>query len=291
MQIDARIAGRWVEKGDWSNVEYVILFRDGQPFITARCISDCEMLEILDLKVANDSLSFDTLCHSTGYRGRHVLRFSSPDLCEHEITSWEAWKRTGSLPSVIDESITSGIRFDQLVLATPRLRLRPLKPSDAEPMFRIFSDPDVMRYWSTPPWASIEEAHKIIERDAVAMPAGEHVRLGMEIAETGEFIGMCSLFDFDKQSQRCMLGYGMSRDHWGSGYMHEALVTLIDHAFGALGFRRIEADIDPRNTGSARSLERLGFVKEGHLRERWKVGEEISDSDLYGLLRREWSHA
>lgn len=288
MQIDARIAGRWVERDDWSNVEYVILFPDGQPSITARCISDGEMLEILDLKVADDSLSFDTLCHSTGYRGRHVLRFPCPDHCEHEITSWESWKRAGSILRTIDENPNPWEPFYHL--HTARLKLRPLQFSDAEAMLRIFSDPEVMRYWSTPPWDSIDEAHKILERDRKAMPAGEHVRLGIEIAKTGEFIGMCSLFDFDKQSQRCMLGYGMSRDHWGSGYMHEALVALIDHAFSEeLDFRRIEADIDPRNSRSAKSLERLGFVKEGRLRERWKVGEEISDSDLYGLLRRDWT--
>jgi len=180
--------------------------------------------------------------------------------------------------------------FSHLILTTHRLRLRPLQTSDSEAMFAIYSDPEVMRYWSTPPWSSIDEARKIIGQDATALPDGKHLRLGIGIAETGQFIGMCSLFDFDQQSQRCMIGYGMSRHHWGSGYMHEALVALINYGFGELGFRRIEADIDPRNTGSAKSLQRLGFVKEGHLRERWKVGDEISDSDLYGLLRREWTH-
>lgn len=51
---------------------------------------------------------------------------------------------------------------------------------------------------------------------------------------------------------------------------------------------RIEADIDPRNLGSAASLECLGFVREGHLRERWVVDGEVSDSWLHGLLRRDW---
>jgi RimJ/RimL family protein N-acetyltransferase len=41
---------------------------------------------------------------------------------------------------------------------------------------------------------------------------------------------------------------------------------------------------DPGNTASVKTLERLGFLKEGHLRERWIVNDEISDSDLYGLL-------
>ena len=60
------------------------------------------------------------------------------------------------------------------------------------------------------------------------------------------------------------------------------------YAFQTLDLNRLEADIDPRNKASARTLERLGFQKEGHLRERWIVNDEISDTDLYGLLRREW---
>ena len=50
----------------------------------------------------------------------------------------------------------------------------------------------------------------------------------------------------------------------------------------------VEADIDPGNRASARTLERLGFRREGLLRERWIVNGEISDSALYGLLRRDW---
>lgn len=70
--------------------------------------------------------------------------------------------------------------------------------------------------------------------------------------------------------------------------MHEALQTLLRYAFQTLDLNRLEADIDPRNVASARTLERLGFQKEGHLRERWIVNDEISDTWLYGLLRREW---
>ena len=51
-----------------------------------------------------------------------------------------------------------------------------------------------------------------------------------------------------------------------------------------IGLNRLEADIDPRNVASAGLLERLGFVREGLLRERWIVGDEVSDSALYGLL-------
>jgi RimJ/RimL family protein N-acetyltransferase len=62
----------------------------------------------------------------------------------------------------------------------------------------------------------------------------------------------------------------------------------VDHAFSALDLNRLEADIDPRNNASGRSLERLGFQKEGVMRERWIVNGEVSDTVFYGLLRSEW---
>jgi RimJ/RimL family protein N-acetyltransferase len=70
--------------------------------------------------------------------------------------------------------------------------------------------------------------------------------------------------------------------------MHEALCAVVDYAFGPLGLRRLEADIDPRNDASIRAVERLGFVREGLLRERWVVAEEISDTVFMGLLARDW---
>ena len=70
--------------------------------------------------------------------------------------------------------------------------------------------------------------------------------------------------------------------------MQQALQGLLGYAFQTLDLNRLEADIDPRNLASAKTLERLGFQKEGHLRERWIVNDEVSDTALYGLLRREW---
>jgi RimJ/RimL family protein N-acetyltransferase len=70
--------------------------------------------------------------------------------------------------------------------------------------------------------------------------------------------------------------------------MAEALQTLLNHAFEGLELRRLEADVDPRNTASIRTLERLGFKREGYLRERWHVAGEIQDALFYGLLKREW---
>jgi RimJ/RimL family protein N-acetyltransferase len=177
--------------------------------------------------------------------------------------------------------------FQNLPLRTERLVLRPLRETDADALFAIFSDDTVMRYWSTPPWTSQEPARVMIAAD-LDQAHRDHLRLGIELREDGILLGTCSLFSINYPCRRAEVGYGLGSFAWGHGYMQEALGALLDFGFGELDLNRIEADIDPRNSASARTLERLGFTKEGYLRERWIVGEEVSDTAIYGLLRREW---
>lgn len=179
--------------------------------------------------------------------------------------------------------------FTEVRLHTPRLQLRPLVAADAESLLAIYADAGVSRYLSRPAWTSIEQAHASIARDAAAVPAGEYLRLGVLLQGQDRVIGDVSMFDFVPQCRRAEMGYSLAADCHGRGLMHEALTALVDFAFTTLDLNRIEADIDPRNTASARSLERLGFAREGFLRERWIVAGEVSDTALYGLIRRDWA--
>jgi [ribosomal protein S5]-alanine N-acetyltransferase len=179
--------------------------------------------------------------------------------------------------------------FENLPLQTHRLTLRPLRESDEHALFEIFSDSSVMRYWSTPPWTSPEPGRRMIASD-MAQTTKDHLRLGVEHNADASLIGTCTLFSINHTSRRAEIGYALRSVAWGHGYMLEALQRLLDYGFRELNLNRIEADIDPRNAASAKSLERIGFVKEGRLRERWIVGEEICDTAMYGLLQRDWTH-
>jgi [ribosomal protein S5]-alanine N-acetyltransferase len=181
--------------------------------------------------------------------------------------------------------------FSHTVLKTARLDLRPLRPGDESALFRIHADPDFMRYWSDAPWADIERARRMIANDQRELAAGEHLRLGIVLRDSAQLIGTSSLFKLDMQNRRAEIGYGIAPAHWRQGYMSEAVSALIQFAFGKLDLIRLEADIDPRNLASAKSLEKLGFVREGCLRQRWIVAGEVSDSALYGLLAQEFSPA
>ena len=179
--------------------------------------------------------------------------------------------------------------FHEVRLDTPRLHLRPLVADDAEALLRLFGDAGVARYLSRPAWTSIEQAQASIARDLDGLPKGEFLRLGVLLQGQGRVIATVSLFDFVPQCRRAEMGYALAADCQRQGFMHEALSALVDFAFTTLDLNRIEADIDPRNTASARSLERLGFEREGLLRERWIVAGEVSDTAFYGLIRRDWA--
>ena len=183
------------------------------------------------------------------------------------------------------------MKFEQLPLQTERLLLRPLVAEDAAALFAMFSDPRVVRYGSSPPWPDISEAETFIAQALQAQAEGSSLRLGLERRSDGQLIGQCTFFSVYEQNRRAEIGYTMAFEAWGQGFMNEALQALVAYGFTVMDLHRIEADIDPRNTASERSLLRLGFRYEGLLRERWIVAGEISDSGLYGLLRSEWDQS
>lgn len=180
--------------------------------------------------------------------------------------------------------------FEPVVLQTSRLRLRFVEAGDAHALFRLFSDGPALRYWSSGPWLRLAQAVDNIEHTLKGYQDGSALRLALVLPE-GELIGTVTLYAFDHPNHRCDIGYMLARPHWGQRYMQEALAALIGHGFGALALHRIEADIHPDNIASARILEGLHFQREGLLRERWFVGDEISDSVVYGLLASDWQAA
>lgn len=186
--------------------------------------------------------------------------------------------------------------FADVQITTPRLLLRPLVDADADDLFVVFGDPAVMRYWSSPVWTQRDQALRMVAADRDGHTGRRDLRLGLVRRDSGRVVGTASLFKVDPGNRRAEIGYALAAGQQGTGLMHEALQALVslafDHTPGApfddLLLHRLEADIDPRNSASARALTRLGFRLEGLLRERWQVAGEVSDSGIYGLLRPDW---
>ncbi|MFI5624041.1 GNAT family N-acetyltransferase [Nocardioides sp. NPDC051685] len=180
------------------------------------------------------------------------------------------------------------MRLPTPTLVTTRLRLRPFADSDADELFALQSDAEVLRYWDSPPWTERTRADQFIARCREMAEEGSGARVVIERADHGGFLGWCTLNSWNPEFRSASLGYCLGRPAWGQGFATEAAGALLGWAFDALDLNRVQAEADTRNAPSARVLEKLGFRLEGTLREDCVVNGDVSDSWVFGLLRREW---
>jgi len=176
------------------------------------------------------------------------------------------------------------------VLETERLVLRAPVLADAPAIFRIMSDPRVMRYFGAPPMTSLEAAEQRIAGLAADFAALRGIRWAIVPRAGGELIGTCGFWRLIKEHARAEIGYELDPAHWGQGLMPEAVGAALDFGFGPMGLHSVEAQIDPANASSRRVLEKLGFVQEGYFRESYydPNAGRFTDTAVFSLLRSDW---
>jgi RimJ/RimL family protein N-acetyltransferase len=169
-----------------------------------------------------------------------------------------------------------------------RVRLRGPRNDDVDALFALFSDPAVMRYWSRPPMTTLGEAQGLVGEMLDSFQQRSLFNWMITARDDDGVIGTCTLFRIDPRHRHAEIGYALRSDHWGRGIASEAVALVLDWAFRRLDLQRVEADIDPRNDGSRQLLARLGFSSEGVMRQRFFVGDEATDSEIFGLLAEDW---
>ena len=176
-------------------------------------------------------------------------------------------------------------------LHTARLLLRPFAEADTDAIFALQSNPRVLRYWHVPPWHQRAQAERFIAGCRQMEHQGTGARLAIERSADDMFIGWCHLSQWNPVYRSARIGYCLDDAAWGNGFATEAAGAVLQWAFDTLDLNRVQSEADTRNTASARVLEKLGFIREGTLREDCIVAGEISDSWVYGLLRRQWKRS
>jgi RimJ/RimL family protein N-acetyltransferase len=176
---------------------------------------------------------------------------------------------------------------DLPVIEGDRVRLRPLRRTDAGALFTLYGDPAVCRFWSFASWTDPGQAEAWLDERMSWRPPST---FGWALADRGDdsLVGTASLFALSGPNRRAELGYSLLPSRQGQGLAREGVGLALAFAFGRLDLERVEADVDPRNQPSWRLLEHFGFQREGLLRHRWRVGDEFADSWIYGLLRNDY---
>jgi [ribosomal protein S5]-alanine N-acetyltransferase len=168
------------------------------------------------------------------------------------------------------------------------IRLRGVRETDIDGLFQLFSDPQVMRYWSRGPMTARREAVDYAKTILDGFVKRDLLNWIVADAESDAMIGTATLYEINPQHARAGLGYALMPECWGKGLAREAATLALCYGFLELGLHRIEADTEPNNARSNRLLEALGFRREGLLRERFRHPDGIQDSLIFGLLRTEW---
>ena len=156
---------------------------------------------------------------------------------------------------------------------TARLTLRHARPDDLVAVHAIMSDPEVLRYWSTPAHENIEQTREWLNGMIERNNQGSFDYL---IEHDGKVIGKMGAYQWPD------FGYYLAREAQGQGFAREALSAFIAHVFEH-GVDYLTADSDPRNMPSIRLLTDAGFIETGRATRTWLVGDEWCDSVYFRL--------
>lgn len=172
---------------------------------------------------------------------------------------------------------------------TPRLRsdrllMRPACERDIDDVFEIYSDIKALQYFAREPLTDRGQAERMVAEN-FAWDEDPNARFwAICLSDTDRMIGAFTLFHISERNHRAEIGYILNRAFWGNGYATEALQHMIAYCFGDLGLVRLEADVDPENTGSLNLLDRNGFKREGYFRKRWLIRGQWYDSVMFALI-------
>jgi len=156
------------------------------------------------------------------------------------------------------------------IIETERLVLRRMMAYDAPTLHEMLSDPETMRFWSTPPHVTLAETEAWVADGIAAMERGEGV--DFVVLESDRVIGRVAFWMGNE------IGFLFSRAVWGKGYAQEAMQAVLRHGFEQMGFKSVRADVDPNNARSLKLLERVGFKRTGFAKNTFKIGDTWVDS-------------
>ncbi len=174
---------------------------------------------------------------------------------------------------------------------TPRLQLRPLVLQEARELLTVVavSRPELGQFMSWPrELFDLDQARRFVKLGRDGWLAARTVRLGIFERPSGALVGSAEIDGVDLRRSQAELGYWVRSDRASRGYATEAARAMLRYGFATLRLHKIRADVAVGNHPSARVLEKLGFVREGTLREDRPVGSVFLDHWRYGLLGRDF---
>jgi ribosomal-protein-alanine N-acetyltransferase len=172
-------------------------------------------------------------------------------------------------------------------LESERLLFRKILLSDANDLLLIRSNDDVMRFMDVTRFYSISDAEKLIESVEESYKKETGINWGIFEKHSNSFVGDFGFFRIIPEHCRAEIGYALSPNYWGKGYMNETINRMVRFGFNNMRLHSIEANVNPDNEKSKKVLEKIGFKKEAYFRENYLFNNKFLDSIIYSLLEKD----
>lgn len=175
-------------------------------------------------------------------------------------------------------------------IETERLRLRPLRPTDAPTVQRLAGARDIAKTTLNIPHPYEDGmAEEWIARTHDAFARGDQISLAVTLRadEQSRLIGAVGLV-MNEQNHAAELGYWIGKPYWNNGYGTEAARALVAYGFHHLGLNRIQARHMTSNPASGRIMQKLGMSYEGTHRQAALRFGKYDDLATYAILRSEY---
>lgn len=177
--------------------------------------------------------------------------------------------------------------MDFPILETSRLYLRKITNEDAIDIFEYLSNDIVTRYLGKESLNNIIEAYELINKINNNYLEGRGIRWGIVHKDSQKLIGTMGYDGIHMKNKRADIGYDLNSSYWRLGYATEAINEIIKFGFNELELNRIGAVAFLDNTASLSLLGKVGFTKEGILREYIIQNHIPRDTVVFSLLRKE----
>ncbi|QOR67894.1 GNAT family N-acetyltransferase [Cytobacillus suaedae] len=170
-------------------------------------------------------------------------------------------------------------------LETDRLQLREINLEDAQNIYDLFSNEEVTRYYGQETLTNIEQAHQFVTFFDKNYKEKRGIRWGIQIKGTSTLIGTIGFNAWSPKHKRAEIGYELHPNHWRKGFATEAVSKVISYGMTELELTRIGAVVFIDNKPSNDLLLKLGFEKEGILRNYMYQNGIPHDTNVYSLIK------
>ena len=179
---------------------------------------------------------------------------------------------------------------DSMEIITPRLQLRDFVIDDWPAVLAYQSDPRYLRYYE---WTerTEEQVRAFVGRFVDNQNAQPRTKFqpAIVLRADGRLIGNCGLRLPAPEARVAEMGCELAPDAWGQGYAAEAARAMLAFGFEHLRLHRVWANCMAENAAAWHLLEKLGFEREGRLRDHEWFKGRWWDTLIYGLLEPERS--